>query len=111
MSSSELHLGPLQWHWSDAKMYEGDEEMSIEIGFDAVVEIAKRIGFEFDFDAREFDDLASSVAPGDPDEDTQPKTILTRVRVPYMSNPLSMRPQVYDCGFFLASKRGGISAL
>ena len=106
-----VHLGPLQWHWSDAKMYEGDEEMSIEIGFDAVVEIAKRIGFEFDFDAREFDDLASSVAPGDPDEDTQPKTILTRVRVPYMSNPLSMRPQVYDCGFFLASKRGGISAL
>jgi hypothetical protein len=92
-------------------MYEGDEEMSIEIGFDAVVEIAKRIGFEFDFDAREFDDLASSVAPGDPDEDTQSKTILTRVHVPYMSNPLSMRPQVYDCGFFLASKRGGISAL
>lgn len=102
-----VHLGPLQWHWSDANTYEGNEEMSIEIGFDAVVEIAKRIGFEFDFDAREFDEaIASSgnVAPGDPD-DADPKTILTRLRVPYMSNPLSMRPQVYDCGFFVASKR------
>jgi carnosine N-methyltransferase len=103
-----VHLGPLQWHWSDAKMYEGKEEMSIEVGFDAMVEIAKRIGFEFDFDAREFDEaIASSgnVVRGDPD-DVDPKTILTHLRVPYMSNPLSMRPQLYDCGFFVASKRG-----
>jgi hypothetical protein len=26
-------------------------------------------------------------------------------RVPYMSNPLSMRPQEYDCGAFVAYKQ------
>ena len=124
-----VHLGPLQWHWSDANMYEGNEEMSIEVGLDAVVEIAKKIGFVFEFDAREFGDERHDVdvhpgvhpdvhhAPNDSDDSddsdasnddlvsvSDQTSILTRLRVPYMSNRLSMRPQVYDCAFFVARK-------
>lgn len=75
-----IHFGPLQWHWADAHTYLPEEEVSIELPLDKVVEIAKNIGFVFD------EDITESIS------------------CPYMSALNGMRPQVYDCAFWKARK-------
>ncbi len=75
-----IHFGPLQWHWADANTYLSEEEISIELPLDKVVEIAKNIGFIFD------DDIKDGIP------------------CPYMSALNGMRPQVYDCAFWKARK-------
>lgn len=79
-----IHFGPLQWHWADAHTYLSEEEISIEVPLDKVVEIAKNIGFVFD------DDDDDGMKDGIP--------------CPYMSTIHGMRPQVYDCAFWKARK-------
>lgn len=74
-----IHLGPLQWHWADAHTYLAEEELSIELPLDKIIEIAKNIGFVFEGNVE-------------------------RISCPYMSNINSMRPQVYECAFWKARK-------
>lgn len=102
-----VHLGPLQWHWSDAHTYlAGSDEISIEVGFDAVVEMATKVGFAVE---RLPDGESSGGGDGGDGEDDANGSIhpsgFSRLRVPYMCNPWSMRPQEYDCGAFVARKQ------
>ena len=102
-----VHLGPLQWHWSDAHTYlAGSDEISVEVGFDAVVEMATKIGFVVDgFETGE--DVGGDEGERQQLERAAPNkhhSQFSRLRVPYMSNPQSMRPQEYDCGCFVARK-------
>jgi carnosine N-methyltransferase len=97
-----IHLGPLQWHWADAHTYLGAEEMSVEVGFDAVVEIAKKIGFVFR-PGEDEEEVESDVPSGI--SDSKDAAGADRMRVPYMSNSPSMRPQEYDCAMFRCYKK------
>jgi len=74
-----INLGPAQWHWADSHTYLPEDEVSIEIPVDQVVEIAKQIGFEFENDVE-------------------------TVSCHYMSNPKTMRPQTYECALWTARK-------
>lgn len=77
-----INLGPLQWHWADSHTYLPEEELSLELPLDSVIEIAKHIGFEIELDVQKESKLYCR----------------------YMSNPDSMRPQGYDCAFWVARK-------
>jgi len=79
-----INLGPLQWHWADSHAYLENEEMSLEVSLDTVVDVAKHIGFHF--------------VHGERGEE------VGRKFCHYLSSPNSMRPQGYECALWVVKK-------